>query len=70
MKVYELYKFNWIKELENRNIYEEFWVEILYIFENMEDGDINFIFGDNRLLEEIFKEIRECLKYVFIFLEV
>lgn len=65
MKVYELYKFNRTKESENRNIYEEFRVEILHTSENTEDGDTNSTPGDNRPLEEIFKEIRECLKHAF-----
>lgn len=39
------------------------------MYKGIEDVNFNVLFYDNRVLDEIFKDIRECLKYVFILLE-
>ncbi|XP_061172842.1 sacsin-like [Saccostrea echinata] len=67
MKAYELYKFNRSKVPDDFNNFEAFQVQVLYQREPSEEASStnNLPSRDNRTLEDIFKEIRECLKHAF-----
>ncbi|XP_062614456.1 sacsin-like isoform X1 [Saccostrea cucullata] len=67
MKAYELYKFNRSKVPDDSNTFEAFQIQVLYQREPSEETSSknNLPSRDNRTLEEIFKEIRECLKHAF-----
>lgn len=69
MKIYDLYKFNRFKNFKDERIYIEFKNWILYKYECIEDVNFDVLFNGSRVLDEIFKDIRECLRYVFILLE-
>lgn len=60
---HELYKFNRSKNPKEECIFKDFQVQVLHKLEGTEDT--TFPSYDNRSLDEIFKEIRECLKHAF-----
>lgn len=41
----------------------------MYKYEGLEDVNFDVLCNGSRVLDEIFEDIRKCLKYVFILLE-
>lgn len=65
MKIYDLYKFNRSKNSKDERTYIEFKNRILHKHECTEDANFDAPSNGSRALDEIFKDIRECLRYAF-----
>uniref|UniRef100_A0A8W8HXQ4 Sacsin n=1 Tax=Magallana gigas TaxID=29159 RepID=A0A8W8HXQ4_MAGGI len=64
-KAHELYKFNRSKTPKEECIFKEFQIQVLHKLEGSDEKNLNFPSYDNRSLDKIFKEIRDCLKHAF-----
>ncbi|XP_052702133.1 sacsin-like, partial [Crassostrea angulata] len=65
MKIYELYKFNRSKNSKDESTYKEFQARILHKHEGSEDANVDAPCNGSRALDEIFEDIRKCLKHAF-----